>query len=95
MKSAEKYYVTVYNSLKNFISNIVITNPKWIKAIKDEKNNNKDTKWIANLSKIELILSSYIPSKNFSVLRKFTRYHYKLTNKKINLLMLLPVVITN
>ena len=82
MESTGKYYVPVYNALENFISNVVVANPKWVKAIKGEKDDNKDAKWIADLFKMGLVRSSYIPSKDFRILREFTRYRYKLTNTK-------------
>ena len=66
--------------IEGFISNVVVANPKWVKAIKGEKDDNKDAKWIADLFKMGLVRSSYIPSKDFRVLREFTRYRYKLTN---------------
>ena len=82
MESTGKYYIPVYNALENHISNVVVANPKWVKAIKGEKDDNKDAKWIADLFKMGLVRSSYIPSKDFRVLREFTRYRYKLTNTK-------------
>lgn len=82
MESTGKYYIPVYNALENYISNVVVANPKWVKAIKGEKDDNKDAKWIADLFKVGLVRSSYIPSKDFRILREFTRYRYKLTNTK-------------
>lgn len=82
IESTGKYYVPVYNALENHISNVIVANPKWVKAIKGEKDNNKDAKWIADLFKMGLVHSSYIPSKDFRILREFTRYRYKLTNTK-------------
>ena len=82
MESTGKYYVPVYNALENCISNVVVANPKWVKAIKGEKDDNKDAKWIADLFKMGLVRSSYIPSKDFRILREFTRYRFKLTNTK-------------
>lgn len=82
MESTGKYYIPVYNALEGSISNVVVANPKWVKAIKGEKDDNKDAKWIADLFKMGLVRSSYIPSKDFRILREFTRYRYKLTNTK-------------
>ena len=82
MESTGKYYVPVYNALEGFISNVVVANPKWVKTIKGEKDDNKDAKWIADLFKMGLVRSSYIPHKDFRILREFTRYRYKLTNTK-------------
>ena len=82
MESTGKYYVPVYNALEGFISNVVVANLKWVRAIKGEKDDNKDAKWIADLFKLGLVRSSYIPSKDIRILREFTRYQYKLINTR-------------
>lgn len=79
MESTGKYYIPVYNALEGFISNVVVANPKWVKCIKGEKDDNKDAKWIADLFKLGIVRSSFIPQKDFRILREFTRYRYKLT----------------
>ena len=79
MESTGKYYIPVYNALEGYISNVVVANPKWVACIKGEKDDNKDAKWIADLFKLGIVRSSFIPSKDFRVLREFTRYNYKLT----------------
>ncbi len=82
MESTGKYYIPVYNALEGFISNVVVANPKWVAVIKGEKDDNKDAKWIADLFKLGIVRSSFIPPKAFRVLREFTRYNYKLTCNK-------------
>jgi len=79
MESTGKYYIPVYNALEGFISNVVVANPKWVAVIKGEKDDNKDAKWIANLFKMGIVRSSFIPSKDFRIIRELTRYIYKLT----------------
>ena len=79
MESTGKYYIPVYNALEGFISNVVVANPKWVKCIKGEKDDNKDAKWIADLFKLGIVRSSFIPQKDFRILREFTKYRYKLT----------------
>lgn len=69
MESTGKYYIPVYNALEGHISNVVVANPKWVKAIKGEKDDNKDAKWIADLFKFGIVRSSYIPEKDIRVLR--------------------------
>ena len=56
MESTGKYYIPVYNALEGHISNVVVANPKWVKAIKGEKDDNKDAKWIADLFKFAISL---------------------------------------
>ena len=79
MESTGKYYIPVYNALEGYISNVVVANPKWVKCIKGEKDDNKDAKWIADLFKLGIVRSSFIPAKDFRILRELTRYLYKLT----------------
>ena len=82
MESTGKYYVPVYNALEGYISNVVVANPKWVRCIKGEKDDNKDAKWIADLFKLGIVRSSFIPNKDIRILREFTRYIYKLTCNK-------------
>ena len=82
MESTGKYYIPVYNALEGYISNVVVANPKWVAVIKGEKDDNKDAKWIADLFKLGLVRSSFIPKKDFRTLRELTRYIYKLTCMK-------------
>lgn len=79
MESTGKYYIPVYNALEGHISNVVVANPKWCAVIKGEKDDNKDAKWIADLFKLGIVRSSFIPNRIFRILREFTRYIYKLT----------------
>ena len=79
MESTGKYYIPVYNALESFIPNVVVANPKWVAVIKGEKDDNKDAKWIADLFKLGIVRSSFIPPKDFRILREYTRYLYKLT----------------
>ena len=82
MESTGKYYVPVYNALEGHISNVVVANPKWVRCIKGEKDDNKDAKWIADLFKIGIVRGSFIPNKDIRILRELTRYLYKLTNMR-------------
>ncbi len=82
MESTGKYYIPVYNALEGYISNVVVANPKWVAVIKGEKDDNKDAKWIADLFKLGIVRNSFIPAKDFRILREFTRYIYKLTCNK-------------
>lgn len=82
MESTGKYYIPVYNVLEGHISNIIVANPKWVSAVKGEKDDDKDAKWIADLFKFGIVRGSFIPSKDFRILRELTRYKFKLTNMR-------------
>ena len=81
MESTGKYWVPVYNLLEDSIS-VTVANPKWVKTIKGNKDDVKDSKWIGDLFRIGLVPGSFIPSKEIRVLREFTRYRSKLVGCK-------------
>ena len=81
MESTGKYWVPVFNLLEDEI-NVTIANPKWVKAVKGNKDDTKDSKWIGDLFRLGLVPGSYIPCKPIRILREFTRYRYKLTSCK-------------
>lgn len=82
MESTGKYWVPVFNILEKRGIRVVIANPKWVKAVKGNKDDTKDSKWIGDLFRLGLVKSSFIPDKNIRILREFTRYRYKLTSVK-------------
>ena len=77
MESTGKYYVPVYNLLEDTIR-ITVANPKWVKAVKGNKDDDKDSKWIGDLFRLGLVPGSYIPDKPIRTLRDYTRYRFKL-----------------
>lgn len=79
MESTGKYWVPVFNILEDSI-NVTIANPKWVKAVKGNKDDTKDSKWIGDLFRLGLVPGSYIPAKPIRILREFTRYRYKLVS---------------
>ena len=82
MESTGKYWVPVFNILEKRNIRVVIANPKWVKAVKGNKDDTKDSKWIGDLFRIGLVKSSFIPAKDIRILRELTRYRYKLTSMK-------------
>ena len=79
MESTGKYWVPVYNLLEDTIR-ITIANPKWVKAVKGNKDDKKDSKWIGDLFRLGLVPGSYIPNKPIRILREYTRYRSKLVS---------------
>lgn len=82
MESTGKYWIPVFNILESKNINVTIANPKWVKAVKGNKDDKKDSKWIGDLFRLGLVPGSFIPSKPICVLREFTRYRYKLVSMK-------------
>ena len=79
MESTGKYWIPVFNLLENDI-NVTIANPKWVKAVKGNKDDSKDSKWIGDLFCLGLVHGNYIPCKKIRILREYTRYRYKLVS---------------
>lgn len=81
MESTGKYWIPVFNILEDEI-NIYLTHPKYVKAIKGKKTDKKDSKWICDLFKHDLIKFSFIPPKEIRALREISRYRYKLVGMR-------------
>ena len=81
MESTGKYWVPVWNVLEGFVR-VVIANPKWVSAVKGNKDDKKDSKWIGSLFRMGLVPASYIPGKDIRILREFTRYRNKLVSMR-------------
>lgn len=61
---------------------LLLANPKWVRAVKGNKDNKKDSKWIGELFRLELVLGSFIPPKDIRILRELTRYRSKLISAR-------------
>ena len=81
MESTGKYWVPVFNLLEDVIR-VIIANPKWVRAVKGNKDDVKDSKWIGDLFRLGLVPGSYIPNKPIRILREYTRYRSKLISCK-------------
>lgn len=79
MESTGKYWYPVFNILENSCK-VIVAHPKYVKAIRGKKTDKKDAKWIADLFKHDLVVSSFIPDKAIRQLRDLCRYYCKLTN---------------
>jgi transposase len=79
MESTGKYWIPVFNLLEDVI-HVTIANPKWVKAVKGNKDDTKDSKWIGDLFRLGLVPGSYIPDKPIRILREYTRYRSKLVS---------------
>lgn len=81
MESTGKYWIPIFNLLEDQI-NVVVANPKWVRAVKGNKDDVKDSKWIAELFRMGLVKNSFIPEKPIRDLREFTRYRARLVSQR-------------
>lgn len=77
MESTGKYWIPVFNVLEGHV-NVVLTHPKYVRAIKGKKTDKKDSKWIADLFKHDLVRTSFIPPREVRECREVARYRAKL-----------------
>jgi len=78
MESTGKYWIPVFNILEEANIDVLLTHPKYVRAIKGKKTDKKDSKWIADLFKFDMVRSSFIPPKDIRALRELGRYRFKL-----------------
>lgn len=83
MESTGKYWIPIWNILESEIQ-LTLAHPKYTKAIKGKKTDKKDSKWIADLFKHDLVPNSFIPPADIRQLRDLSRYRYKLTYIKVS-----------
>jgi len=81
MESTGKYWIPVFNILEECV-HVILVHPKYVRAIKGKKTDKKDSKWIADLFKHDLVRSSYIPPKDIRACREIARYRFKLVCMK-------------
>jgi transposase len=81
MESTGKYWIPIFNVLEKSC-NVVVANPKYVRAIRGKKTDDKDATWIADLFKFGLVPHSFIPPKEIRMLRELFRYRFKLTGHK-------------
>ena len=77
MESTGKYWIPIFNVLEDEIK-VFLVHPKYTKSIKGKKTDKKDSKWIADLFKCDLVRSSFIPPKEIREIRDLSRYRIKL-----------------
>lgn len=79
MESTGKYWFPIHNILEDSC-HVVVSHPKFVKAIKGKKTDKKDAQWIADLFKHDLVNGSFIPPKDIRQLRDLCRYWVKLSS---------------
>ena len=81
MESTGKYWIPVFNVLEGHVG-VVVTHPKYVRAIKGKKTDRKDSRWIADLFRHDLVRTSFIPPREFRECREIARYRSKLVGMR-------------
>lgn len=77
MESTGKYWIPIFNILESHM-HVILTHPKYVRAIKGKKTDKRDAKWIANLFRFDIVKASFIPPADIRALRELSRYRLKL-----------------
>ena len=79
MESTGKYWIPIFNILED-TCHVIITHPKYVRAIPGKKTDKKDSIWIADIFKHGLVSPSFMPPLEIRQLRDLMRYRFKLLN---------------
>lgn len=79
MESTGKYWIPVYNILEGEGLKPIVTHPKYVKQISGQKTDFRDAIHMANVFRMDLIISSFIPPADIRNMRDLCRYLMKLT----------------
>src|SRR5713226_107057 len=75
MESTGSYWKPLFNLLENTDLEVLVANPRYMRAVPGRKTDVKDAEWIADLLCHGLLRASFIPSREQRELRELVRYH--------------------
>lgn len=81
MESTGKYWIPVFNILESYCD-VIVANPKYVRAIRGKKTDVKDSIWLCDLHKHGLVYGSFIPPAEIRQIRDLMRYRSKLISFK-------------
>jgi transposase len=81
MESTGVYWQPVYNVLEERFE-LLLANPRHMKAVPGRKTDMRDCEWIADLLRHGLLKGSYVPNREQRELRELTRYRTSLTDER-------------
>jgi transposase len=81
MESTGKYWIPVFNALEGHVG-VAVVHPKYVRAIKGKKTDRKDSRWIADLFRHDLVRTSFIPPRLIRECREIARYRAKLVGMR-------------
>jgi transposase len=81
MESTGKCWIPVRNILESSCQ-ITLAHPKYVRAIRGKKTDKKDSIWIADLFKHDLVPGSFVPPADIRAIRELLRYRSKLISFK-------------
>lgn len=81
MESTSVYWKPIWNVLEEDFE-LILANPRQVKARRGRKTDVQDSEWIAELLRHDLIEASFVPSREQRELRELTRYRTSLVQER-------------
>lgn len=82
MESSGIYWVPLYLALEDAGFDVLLANPRQVKAIPGRKTDQSDSEWLASLLRSGLVKPSYVPEKQIRELRELTRLRVRLVGTR-------------
>lgn len=82
MESTGIYWRPIFNLLEEAGFDLLVANPRYMKAVPGRKTDVKDSEWIADLHRHGLLKASFIPTRQERELRDLVRYRRKLIEER-------------
>lgn len=80
MESTGQYWHPIYDAAEEAGLHPLVSHPKYTKPLKGKKSDPADAKWIAKSYASGRVVASFIPSKEFRIMRSTIRYCQKIHN---------------
>ncbi|HVC77479.1 MAG TPA: IS110 family transposase [Candidatus Micrarchaeaceae archaeon] len=74
MESTGVYWRSIFNLLEGNDFELLVANPRYMRAVPGRKTDVKDAEWIADLLRHGLLRASFVPDKSQRELRELVRY---------------------
>jgi transposase len=81
MESTGVYWKPVWNVLEEGPFELILANPRQVKPHSRRKTDVKDSAWLADLLRHDLVRPSFVPNREQRELRELTRYRISLTQE--------------
>jgi transposase len=81
MESTGVYWKPVWNLLEEGPFELILANPRQVKPNSRRKSDRKDSAWLADLLRHDLVRPSFVPTREQRELRELTRYRISLVQE--------------
>lgn len=85
MESTGQYWRSIHNILERTCEEAQVVNGKWVRIVKDHKDDKKDAKWICDNYRLGMTKPSFIPPKKVREIRDLNRQRKSFVERRTQL----------